>query len=106
MIGTHMPGSSDLYHYEGSLTTPGCDEVINWYVLKEPISAPGLSYFKNLWQKDPHANPQVNGGNNRNLQPLGARQIYNGTMTISTNGLSRFFSLSFFLIGLTGIVSM
>ncbi len=49
LMGPHMPGSADFYHYEGSLTTPTCDETVNWYVFKEIINIPGLRFFKNKW---------------------------------------------------------
>ena len=39
-----LPAAGDLsyYHYEGSLTTPLCSEVVQWFVLKEPITVPQI----------------------------------------------------------------
>lgn len=33
-----LPSDSRLFAYEGSLTTPGCNEVVNWIVMKQPIN--------------------------------------------------------------------
>lgn len=35
-----LPPSLDYYHYQGSLTTPPCSEIVQWLVLKEPIGVP------------------------------------------------------------------
>jgi carbonic anhydrase len=32
-----LPKDQGYYTFPGSLTTPGCDEVVTWYVLKNPI---------------------------------------------------------------------
>ena len=37
-----LPDSRDYFHYKGSLTTPGYDEVVQWFVLQEPIQVPAL----------------------------------------------------------------
>lgn len=34
-----LPKDKTYYNYKGSLTTPPCSEVVNWYVLKQPIEA-------------------------------------------------------------------
>ncbi len=34
-----LPKNKSYYHYSGSLTTPPCSEIVEWYVLKYPIEA-------------------------------------------------------------------
>lgn len=36
---TLLPEDRNHYHYAGSLTTPPCTEVVQWYVLRTPIKA-------------------------------------------------------------------
>ncbi|QNT69660.1 carbonic anhydrase [Defluviicoccus vanus] len=61
-----LPSSSAAYRYEGSLTTPPCSEIVNWVVLKEPVtaSAAQIAAFAKLFPN-----------NARPIQPLNRRFI-------------------------------
>ena len=37
LIPMYNPSMKKFYHYNGSLTTPPCYEVVNWYVFEDPI---------------------------------------------------------------------
>ncbi|XP_076545964.1 carbonic anhydrase 1 isoform X2 [Osmia lignaria lignaria] len=61
------------YHYDGSLTTPGCQESVMWFILSEKlsISEAQLNVFKNVGTE--------NGTlcfNYRPTQPLEGRTVY------------------------------
>ncbi len=62
-----LPRDAKAYfHYMGSLTTPPCSEVVNWYILAEPIEA-SKAQIK-TFSKMIHAN-------NRPIQPLNRRFV-------------------------------
>lgn len=42
-----LPKSRNYFYYEGSLTTPDYDEVVQWFVLREPIQVPAV-YLEQL----------------------------------------------------------
>ncbi|XP_029162999.1 carbonic anhydrase-like [Nylanderia fulva] len=61
------------YHYEGSLTTPGCQESVTWFVMTEkvPISETQVNVFKQV-----HSNNGTLKSNYRPVQQLGDRNVY------------------------------
>lgn len=64
---------SSFYRYNGSLTTPGCFPIVQWTVVKQPISISQdqLNMFRQLLTKEDE--PLVD--NFRPVQELGARTI-------------------------------
>ena len=88
--GSLLPTSRDYYHYRGSLTTPPCSEIVQWFVLKDPITVPGayLDYLRTIESED-----GVNALtlNFREVQPLSERTVYitgNGAPKIAASALS------------------
>lgn len=64
----------DYYRYSGSLTTPGCDEVVEWIVMDKPvlgISEDQMVEFQSL--RDKHGFPILS--NSRPVQLLNGRQV-------------------------------
>jgi carbonic anhydrase len=62
---------SEFYHYQGSLTTPPCSEVVEWVVMKKPLSI-SLESFRKL-------NEHM-GESNREIQPRNGRPVYSGSV--------------------------
>ncbi len=62
-----MPKDSKTYAYSGSLTTPPCSEQVQWLLKTKPanISPAQLKKFTKIYQ-----------GNNRPVQPQGARTVF------------------------------
>ncbi len=61
-----LPRTREHWHYLGSLTTPPCTQIVEWYLLKEPItiSSKQLAQFHKLYN-----------GNARPVQDLNKRVI-------------------------------
>jgi len=64
---------TSFYRYNGSLTTPGCNEIVQWSVMKEPVpvTVDQLDAFRQLLTKDHE--PLVD--NFRPPQVLGTRDV-------------------------------
>ena len=71
--------SGPYYSYEGSLTTPGCDEVVQWVLYSNPlnISSRQLAVFRTIL--DHNGNPLLQ--NFRPVQPLNGRTVVLHTPT-------------------------
>ena len=63
-----LPGNLDYFTYDGSLTTPPCDEGLRWIMLKTPVTVSDeqLALLKSFFP----------GGNARPPQPHNGRAIY------------------------------
>jgi len=61
-----LPKDRNFYTFPGSLTTPGCNQGVTWFVLKEPIefSPAQIAKYKTQYQ-----------GTARPLQPVNGRRI-------------------------------
>ncbi|XP_064614084.1 uncharacterized protein LOC135477810 [Liolophura sinensis] len=75
-----LPTESDLssyYTYDGSLTTPGCDEIVRWIVLSRPwgMTERQLSALRLLRTGGNESEPMAVHGNYRPVAPLNRRTI-------------------------------
>ena len=63
----YVPGDLSYYRYDGSKTTPPCDEPVDWYVIRqqETVSEEQVDGLMEL----------SGGPNNRPVQPIGDRVI-------------------------------
>ena len=69
-----LPADRSYYYYEGSLTTPTCDESVQRFVMKEAITVPRvvLEYLR----KVKTATGSELTFNYRDVQPLRCRRVY------------------------------
>ncbi|KAG6584761.1 putative carbonic anhydrase [Phytophthora cinnamomi] len=63
-----------IYNYPGSLTTPGCDETADWWVVQTPIQISSTD-FGRLHQDLVEYHITDNGNNARPVQPLNGRTV-------------------------------
>ncbi len=74
-----LPDNKSVYSYSGSLTTPGCNEIVSWFVFDEAIemSAEQIEDYRHLYSDV--ANGLYN--TNRPVQPLNGRVVSHGEVT-------------------------
>ncbi|EAS01404.2 eukaryotic-type carbonate dehydratase (macronuclear) [Tetrahymena thermophila SB210] len=74
MLNLVFSQQNKAYIYQGSLTTPTCDEIVNWHVFKNPvkISKKTLDKFKELWFNQ---SGEIKSGNYRTTVPLNGRTV-------------------------------
>lgn len=89
-LSHYVSDSKNFYYYQGSLTTPHCDESVNWIVMDQNYTMSESQYesFKDFIEEN---YPE---GNNRNVQPLNERTVY----YIDQGGSSKYVGLSFLSI--------
>ena len=78
LLAPQIPSPLTYYTYKGSLTTPDCSELVNWYVMETPLKVTSdqlalftAKYAGNMAFAHGH-------GNNRNVQPLDHRVVRHG----------------------------
>ena len=80
-----LPSNQDFYHYDGSLTTPPCSEIVEWFVLKQSIKIPN-DYLSLLRQTQQYPNGTLLTHNFYNVQPLNGRMIYQYSGSVMIRG--------------------
>ena len=68
-----LPAERGYYFYEGSLTTPLCNQVVQWFLLKEPVRAPAALFQRLRMVQTAAGTPLVL--NYRETQPLNGRVV-------------------------------
>ena len=71
-ISNLFPKYGEYYFYEGSLTTPNCDEIVQWFVFKNSIEVPKL-YLDDLRKIEMDQTGNLLTSNFRNTQNLNNR---------------------------------
>ncbi|CDW77350.1 UNKNOWN [Stylonychia lemnae] len=79
---------NQLYHYEGSLTTPPCNEIVSWIIVHDPqqISSAQVKAFNDKWKNNQTF--AAGKGNNRGIQNLNQRLIYKKDDPRASNGVN------------------
>ena len=70
-----LPENRDYYQYEGSLTTPLCNETVQWFVLKNTIDIPN-EFLAKLRMVESDDCGTLLTFNFRDLQRLNDREVY------------------------------
>ncbi|XP_077338268.1 carbonic anhydrase 4 [Lithobates pipiens] len=86
-----------FYRYDGSLTTPGCAEIVTWTVFNTTIKL-GKSQLEAFYTKLNYSADAVMVQNFRPIQKLGVRKVYTSIYTSGVEAVvshSRHFLLSF-----------
>jgi len=77
-----------FYHYSGGLTTPTCDERVQWFVFEHPLYISSEQYQKFLSGKDSNGNNIMD--NFRPPQPLNGRVVKRTKLASSATSFNDF----------------
>ena len=66
-----------FFRYHGSLTTPGCNEIVVWTLFKDPIEISQEQL--NMIRKTKYDNMKTNTNNYRPVQDINGRKIYDSS---------------------------
>jgi len=69
-----IPTNLSYYYYQGSLTTPGCNEVVQWFLLRNTINVPE-EFLQAMRTEVLDADSMVIQENYREPQPLNGRRV-------------------------------
>ena len=69
-----LPDDLSYYYYQGSLTTPGCSEVVQWFLLRNAVSIPA-DFLEALRTTVNDEDGEVLEENYRDTQSLNGRQV-------------------------------
>jgi len=76
-----LPENRSYYYYMGSLTTPPCSEIVQWFLLKEKIKVPQEFLNKLRLVRQPDSQPLLM--NFRDAQLLGSRVVIEGSQSFT-----------------------
>lgn len=76
VFGANAIGTSDYFTYNGSLTTPGCNEGITWFLMNKPMYASPKQILALTRALALDQGGYSRGADNRLVQPLGNRSIF------------------------------
>jgi hypothetical protein len=68
-------GKTDYYTYMGSLTTPGCNEGITWFLMGNPMTISPAQVLQFTSMLGSEQGGMSRGGDNRLVQPLNGRTV-------------------------------
>ena len=95
-----LPSTFPYYQYYGSLTTPDCDEIVQWFLLRETITIP-QAYLEQLRMVEHNAEGDLLAFNYRDPQELNGRTVL--THTPGGSGVQPLLSVSAISITLLAI---
>ena len=101
-VSDFLPSNREYVYYEGSLTTPPCNETVQFFLLKNRIKVP-LAFLATLRSDVQSAEGTPLTYNFRDLQAINSRVVKTqsaGSIVISSS------SLSVFLVALVAILSL